>query len=566
MRTGWLLLLCTLAGVAVGWVANELAREAPPSSGDRADDLITGGAGSAEVGLAGDGSDIHELRVPISAKDLGDPDAPGNRRARRGFAALVMLHAIRGDHDEFQRLVDLAIRAGVDPDRILDAVDQLPLERRAAAMASILARHPDVEFDDATVARIFDEGGDPERALRIVREALPNEDRFRHRLTRLLLKLDPSNGPSTLFRLEASQQWTGEDLKYLRGYLLQIGQQERLVPFLLRALDNDPGDTTALRTLGRLDPEAAADRLRSRLSMNADDVDAWSRLGGLLLRTGDANGAFDAFVRAAERRPTRRHFEALLDLDARRALPLIVKWTEGAQDDEAIGALAQAYLRAGQRQQALQVFERAHRHDPDDSEWIEGLIEIDPRRAIESLRKRVEPAPAAADDDTLGRYGRALEAAGERDAAFEQYLAAFRKDDDDHRWQIHMARLDPTRAIDVLSAHVRANPGDASGRGAYGLALEATGRKGEAADHMADALAHGDAELWYRELARIDPSRALRALRARASRDRSDRMWGALGRALEAQGRRAEARDAYRRALAADPDDSEWADALSELE
>ena len=116
-----------------------------------------------------------------------------------------------------------------------------------------------------------------------------------------------------------------------------------------------------------------------------------------------------------------------------------------------------------------------------------------------------------------------------------------------------------------LSEHVRENPSDASGRGAYGLALEAAGRKGEAADHMADALVHGNAELWYRELSRIDPTRALRTLRARANRERSDRMWGALGYALEAQGRSSEAREAFRRALAADPDDSEWADALAGL-
>ncbi|MCP5067585.1 MAG: tetratricopeptide repeat protein [bacterium] len=508
-----------------------------------------------EPGLAGHPGAARGLAA-VEARLLRKPD-------RRQLAALALLYAAEGREQALLRMAGAALEAGVDPDRILDAIRALPRARQGAALAAVLGRNPDVDFDGFRAAQIFEESGDPARALTVVREALPAQRGFDPDLTRYLLHLDPEGAPAFLFELEEANTWRGEDLQALIGFLVESGQEHESLAFVERALDTDPKDQDTLRVLARIAPREAVQRLRALVEDDPSDVQAWARLGTILRRQGDLGGAFSALQQAATLKPSRSAYEDLMRTDPHRALPLIKAWTEGERDDEAIGLLARAYLRAGQQGEAVATFLRAHEGDPDDSEWIRGLIRSDPQQAVTSLAAQIAKSPAAAEEDLLGHYGDALRAAGRTDDSFDQYLNAHRKDPDDKDWQVAMAHVDPERALPVLEAFLRDDPDDASGRGAYGVALASMGRTAEAAKQLERAMRRGDAGKWYTELAKLDSERALRALRQRARRDRGDdEMWGTLGRALRKLGRDDEARAAFRRALALDPADADWAAAL----
>ena len=104
------------------------------------------------------------------------------------------------------RMLDKALVAGVDPDRVLDAIRELPLDRQGAALAAVIARHPDVDFDANRAARIFEQSGDPAQALAVLRDALPEQSGFDPDLARRLLRLDPQGGPAPSGPGPASQR------------------------------------------------------------------------------------------------------------------------------------------------------------------------------------------------------------------------------------------------------------------------------------------------------------------------------------------------------------------------
>lgn len=564
MRAALPVLICTLIGIALGWFGRDLLGADSTDGG--LDDPGMHAAGTADdAGLDGSRAGVRDFTVPVTLKDLKARGELEGERAAHTIQALAVLYAATGRTKELHELIDMALKAGVDPDRILDAILQLPDGERAAALAEVLARHPRVDFDPADVAAIFANDGEPDRALTVVKRALPDEEGFRHRLTRMLLRLDPGRGPAYLFRLPASESWSGRDLRYLRGYLIEQDRESELTQFLLRRLDDAPDDDAALRALGGLDRAAAISRARERTAGNPGDSGAWWRLGRLLEAEGDGSAAFDAFAEAAKRSPGSSAFEALVATDASRAIGLIDSLTAGSADDELIGAAANAYLAAGQPDRAAAIFRRALANDPDDDEWLSGLIETDPRGAVAILRSRLDAGADAKDDELVGRYAAALEGSGDKAAAYEQYERAFRNDPYDGDWQRGLAESDPSRAIALLAEHTQAHPDDASGLGAYGIALARAGRRGEAETQLERAIATGDAEEWFAELHSVNPSKAARALERRARRSRDDDLWGTLGEAHAEAGNTAKARDAFRRALRLHPSSDRWADALRKL-
>nr|MDJ0975090.1 tetratricopeptide repeat protein [Planctomycetota bacterium] len=523
------------------------------------------GGASDEAGLDGSRAGTRDFTVPITLRDLKARGELEGERAAQTIQALAVLYAAMGRTQELDELIDMALKAGVDPDRILDAILQLPNGERAKALGQLLERHPRVAFDAAHVAAIFADDGEPDRALEVVKRALPEEDGFRRRLTHMLLRLDPARGPAFLFRLPASESWSGRDLRYLRGYLIEQDRESELTQFLLRRLDDAPDDDAALRALGGLDRAAALSRARYRTEANPGDDGAWWRLGRLLEAEGDASAAFDAFAEAAKRNPGSTAFEALVATDAARAIRLIDALTADSADDELIGAAANAYLAAGQAERAAAIYRRALANDPGDDEWLEGLIETDPEGAVALLRGRIDAGVDSKDDEVIGRYAAALQGSGDAAAAYEQYERAFQRDPYDGDWQRGLAESDPSRAVALLAEHTRAHPDDASGLGAYGLALARAGRRGEAEEQLERAIATGDAEEWFAELHRVNPTKAIRALERRARRSRNDDLWGALGEAYVKAGNTAKARDAFSRALRIYPSSDRWADALRAL-
>jgi tetratricopeptide (TPR) repeat protein len=568
MRNAVALLVGLAAGAAGGWVGHELL---PGGAGAprAAEEEERAGSGAAAPVLAGrHGEDFamgplsEETARVLRALEHARPDAAGVR----GLASLATLHAIAGNEAEFLRLAERALARGMRLDDLLPALAEFAPDRAAVLLAMLLRRHPEAAFETLGVARMFADGGQPERALALVRAELPRRSELDPELARLLLRLDPQNGARALLDLEGSERWDAEALGVLRALLVESGQDRALLPFLLRALDERPADHSVLRWLRKLDPGAAEARLTALLRTSPQDARAWSLLGDLRRDAGDAAAAFDAYRKAAENDPGRSAFRDLVKADPERGLELVLGWTKDSADDEMLGALGEMYLLAGRKEEAARAFVRAHEHDPADSEWLKRLTEVDASMAVAVLERRLASSPGAADDETLGRYAEALAAAGRPQDAFQQYLAAHRKDPDDEEWQEALVHIDPRAALPVLEVHVRDHPADASGRGAYGLALAAAGRRDEATTHLERALADGDAPRWYAALRDLDADRALVALNRRASSDgRDDDLWGLLGQELHARQRDAEARAAYEAAARLDPANRAWAEALRTL-
>jgi tetratricopeptide (TPR) repeat protein len=484
----------------------------------------------------------------------------------RGLVALARFYALTGDEGEFLRLAEGALARGATLDEVLAALNEFPTGVQGKVLGLLLDRHPGVPFEPVAVARILADAGDVKRALGVVRQALPQQGDFHPGLSRLLMRLDPDAGPDVLFGLPGADKWDEEALGVLRAVLIEADREDRMLPFLARALDDRPGDHGALRALRRLDPDAASERVQALLRSDPHDPWAWSFLGSLRKDAGDPAGAFEAYKNAAAREPSRDTFIDLVEMDAARGVELVAELTKGTKDDELLGAAALAYARAGRTDDARRTLLEAIARDPNDSEWTDRLIHVDPAAAVASIEGQLAAAGGVGGDELLGRYGRALAAAGRKEDAFRQFLAAYRKDPRDTEWKEAMVDLDVASAGPVLEAHVRDHPADAAGRGAYGRALASLGRRDAAAREFERAMELGDPGRWYQALRSIDAERALAALRRRAQANARDGdVWGLLGEELANQDRGREAREAFERALEADPANRDWARALRVL-
>ncbi len=563
-------LLALLVGLAAGWLGHDLlgGREAPPADGLSGEPAPAGRSSggpalAANAGAGGDGLADEAVRAVRALERARS----GLGAARvRGLAALALLQAVAGSEDEFLRVALRALEAGSSLDELLPALREFPPEVAGRLLARLLDAGGKAPYDVVEVSRMLADGGQGERALALVKGALPSRVVPEPELLRLLLRLDPAQGPAALLALEGSERWDADTLGVLRALLIETGQDRELVPFLTRALAARPGDADLLRWLARVDPAAAEDRLRARLRSAPDDGKAWSLLADLRRDAGDKAGSFDAYRRAAELSPGRSTFKDLVRADPARGLEAVVGWAKDSQDDERLGTLGEMYLLAGRKDDALRTFLTAHEHDPEDGAWIEQAIGIDPAATATVLERRLSSLGASATDELLGRYAQALAASGRREEAFAQYAAAFQKDPSDGDWQAALVATDPARALPLIERQVRDHPNDAGAAGSYGVALAAAGRRAEALEALESALAWGEARRWYRHLAGLDPERALVALDRRTRTEGSDPdLWALLGAQLKERNRREEARRAYEAAARLDPANRSFAEALREL-
>jgi predicted Zn-dependent protease len=484
----------------------------------------------------------------------------------RGLVGLATYHAVSGMRAEFLEAAEGALRGGAAFEDLLAALYEVPQPARAELVAALLDRVPDAPYEPTDVVRILAEGGQNDRALSVVREALPRAPGLDPELARWLVRLDPQGAVASLQQVAERGGWDPGDLGVVRALLAEAGAEDRLVPFLERGLDKRPGDHDLLRWLRKADSAAAGARVAALLRESPGDPWLWNLLGEIRRDAGSTAEAYEAFRQAAERDPSRDAFRDLVKTDPAKGLAVVAAWAKDSQDDERIGTLAEMYALAGRPQDAVREYLRAHERDPADSTWLDRVADLDPTAAIEAMERRMAAAPGDPTDDELGRYGRALEKAGRGEQAFEQYLAAHRKRPGEERWTEALARSDPKRAVPLLEAHVRERPGDAAARGALGLGLVSLRRGAEAVPHLEHALARGDVDRWFPVFRQVDARHAVDVLWHRAvSEPTNADLWGMLGRELRGTDRAEEARAAFEHAAALDPARREWAAALRDL-
>jgi tetratricopeptide (TPR) repeat protein len=302
---------------------------------------------------------------------------------------------------------------------------------------------------------------------------------------------------------------------------------------------------------------------RSAVRTDPKNAGALARVAGLLLRSGDREGAFAAYARAvdaAEDSDQRREWmRALLQIDAERALPAIARAARGG-DDETLGVLGRAYLATGRKSEAFDTFLDAHRMDRNDAEWLHHLAALDPGRAGDLFVAEIEASGGSAGDELIGAYARTLLDLGQREKAYGMFLAALEKDEEDWEWMRGLAQADPGQALPLLEARSRREPDDPDTAGALGDAYAALGRTVDAVRQFETAIkASEDPGRWLAALVGVDEGRGMAMLRAALDESPGDdELWGSLGDAYRGLGRHGEAREAYEKALELDPSDWEW--------
>lgn len=496
----------------------------------------------------------------------GAPSAAAREPQLSGdyWLALGTVHALRGESAEAEQCALEGLRRGEEPEGVLDLLERLPAYLRAAALAAIRSQG-EWAWDPPMVADFLLRAGALEEGFAAAREALPTEARrlgpeYKPLIARMVAA-DPARADTVL--ASAAAGWGAEALTQIAELFQEHGASEFVLPWLRRALTReDAAQAGQLFTLlEKADPAAAVVEARRLAEAEPGEAGYWERLGNLLRAAGDAGGAFDAYARAARIDPDEDFLDQLYRLDPAAALPILVEVAGSSTSDEAVGLLGGALLRAGRLEEAEEAYFRAQRLDATDNEWLTGMVQLAPKRALAHLTQWVENFGGDQFDEVVGARANAMLALGDAEGAYEGYLAAIALDKADREWLCGLAKADPRRALEVLEEMRRSGGDEYEVMEALGEAYARLGRHSEAVACLEAAVANSgdDAPFLEGELAQVDPERGIGMLRERLARAPDDAdLWGFLGNAYYGLGQTARAVEAYEKALSLDPCDGTW--------
>jgi tetratricopeptide (TPR) repeat protein len=479
--------------------------------------------------------------APAPCPESGKIAAASARASKKGARRLWMAHAtlcaLTGADRELQHAAEQAIRRGANPKKVLALFRDLPKSARAGAMEGLVARLKDVEWDTSQIAAIYGSAGLVDRATAMLEQSILEEDDPCRAIT-ALVKLDPVRAAARLAAMD--RRWSVKELKHIADRLARAKRLELAAPFARRALELDPTNTSIINLLGRADPAAAlvyAERATVELPRSET---AWGCVAELRRTVGDKAGAIDAYARAVRLKADEDQFLRLYTCDPQAAIPVMEGLAAQIVHDETLGVLGLAYLLSGRREEAVEAYVRAYRQQPsdcewphrltelapdfalallgkdlpdhrnsdefvgayanalvatghrdesydyyleahlldrDDVEWLRGLADSDPARALPMLERRLLGRPRDASvlgalGDTYATLGRPAEAA----AYYERAIAL----DGDGIWQVALARVEPARAIGMLRAAADKVPRSASAWGHLADAYSEAGKMARA--------------------------------------------------------------------------------------
>ena len=274
-----------------------------------------------------------------------------------------------------------------------------------------------------------------------------------------------------------------------------------------KVLAIDPEITAARAALADLQPRNRVSRLERRALRDPTNDEIWGDVADELVMQGDIDKALRYYVHALRIDPTDEEWiNKVMELGGEDTLLQMYKDQVHAQpnNDELMGDYADLLSYLNRREEACMAYQRAAQLDPEDSEWNDRISECAGARGIDAvhagslievLEARLEAEPD--NDELMGTLGDALLGSGDSEGALEYYRRALAADPGDSEW------LDKVVAI--------------SGQPKLDILLELTGE---------------------------NPAQ--------------DELWGNLGDVYLDLGMRDDARAAYRKANALDPEDSEW--------
>ncbi len=486
--------------------------------------------------------------APSSADAPPEPD-----RSLPALRALAVLHAIAARPDDFARVADAYIVRGGEASLLLDALLGVERALIADALEALLDQRGLDPLSPVAVATALHAAKRTDRALEIVRAAVHAPGTVDPELFALLLRIAPHQALEIVRTAPEYPNWDGDVWRGVaeklgaeaallaplyvarlrdepddQSALVGLGAVDHAaaVPFARERVARHPDEAwgwkflaSQVKALGDMD--AAFDAWRRVMSISPDrstldaiaaidrdraltviaefddriqDDETLGHAGNLLRDAGRREEAAAYFLRAIEKDPRDGEWlRGLSQVDGARAVSILLERMQPdpmAHDDESIGDLADAYRGAGDPLRAADLYEAALSKDPEDSEWINGLIQTDAARAVGWALKRAEANPAHA--GAQGTYGRALVAAGRRTDGLRLIERAAELDPD---WLGALADVDADRAVSLAHARVASLPKDPAAHRTLANVLRQLGRTAEAeeAERRASALPGGDA-------------------------------------------------------------------------
>jgi cytochrome c-type biogenesis protein CcmH/NrfG len=325
------------------------------------------------------------------------------------------------------------------------AVDADPARGAVAGeLARLLAGFPDGLEPTVDLwlafATLHAQAGRPEDAARCVEAALgldPEDETAREALA----ELPAAVRRPLLERLVAAQPTNDELIGDLADAAAETGDTRASLEAYLRAMETDPRDSEWAGKVAELDPARGAALLERAAAARPDDAEILANLAQVYFAQGRDAAALPALERALALDPDEQVAGRLVKLDAARAVTLLERALASTPDkDELWGDLAEGYAALDRTADAVRAFRRARELDPEDQEWSQRLLALDPASELASAEQRARATPR--DDELWGDLGDAYAAAGRAQDALGAYRRAAELDPDDGEWTPKIAELE----------------------------------------------------------------------------------------------------------------------------
>jgi len=274
-----------------------------------------------------------------------------------------------------------------------------------------------------------------------------------------------------------------------------------------KVLAIDPEVTAARAALAELQPRNKVSRLERKALRDPTNDEIWGDVADELVMQGDIDKALRYYVHALRIDPTDEEWiNKVMELGGEDTLLQMYKDQMHTQpnNDELMGDYADLLGFLDRREESCMAYQRAAQLDPEDSEWGDRVAEcasagnVDAAHAgnlVDALEARLEVE--GDNDELMGTIGDTMLASGDRDGALEYYRMALTADPGDSEWLDKVVAISGQPKLDILL-----------------------------------------------ELSAENPT--------------NDELWGNLGDIYLDMGMPDDARTAFRKANALDPEDSEW--------
>lgn len=325
----------------------------------------------------------------------------------------------------------------------------------------------------------------------------------------------------------------------------------------------------------------AVDTARAMVLAQPDSAAAWVELGDAFRSKWKKKRARDAYQHAAAIEPENMEVRArMAEIGQGRASRLERKAMRQLGNDEVWGDLGDEYMAAGRLIEAEAAYRYAASIDPEDGEWQTKIANL---LGPEELLAQVESGETTMGDEELGDMADLLMGQGEVERACELYQRAAQLDPSDNEWTEKLSNQCGVGGFGLgvegfglssdgiyngmgllssegFSSDVVSLDSEADVLAATGRAFALMGEDKRALDFYERALAFEPTDEKLRTAVLVLSEGSLVDLLERLvlREPDEDELWGDLGDAYAAVGRRADAANAWERATELDPEDDEW--------